>query len=388
VKLDNSACIADTACPMAGKELHSRTPLQRMVRIHTELVEGRYPNCSKLARSIEVSSKTIQRDLEYMRDQLGLPIEYAASEHGYHYTEAVTHFPTIPATEGEVLALFVAQKALEQYRGTPFEQPLAGAFEKLADVLQDSLEIDLGDLAQALSFRHTGAAVTDLETFKRVTEGLMEERELNFTYRKLGASRSERRKVQPYHLASIDGQWYLFAWDTAREDIRTFVLSRIQSTPTKGPAFSKAIDFSLSDHLMGSFGVFAGEGEHAVRIEFDDFAAQLIRERTWHPSQIVKELSGGRIQLSLQLDSLEEIERWVLSWGEHARVLAPRALQQRVRAALQKLQDAYPEMPPWFAELHDAARAHQPDRLLSLVMNLDRRGDAPGQMHLRIPDLN
>ena len=65
-----------------------------------------------------MATKTIQRDIEYMRYQLDLPLEYDKQKHGYYYTEPVTHFPTIPATEGEVLALFVAQKALEQYRFT------------------------------------------------------------------------------------------------------------------------------------------------------------------------------------------------------------------------------------------------------------------------------
>jgi hypothetical protein len=74
----------------------------------------------------------------------------------------------------------------------------------------------------------------------------------------------------------------------------------------------------------------------------------------------------------------------VLSWGGHAKVVAPRQLQQRVREALRDMQDAYAGMPAWFAELHAAAHARQPDRLLQLVMGLDRGLDAPGQMHFRL----
>ena len=353
------------------------------MKIHQRLVGNHYPNCSSLAKAIEVSTKTIQRDLEYMRDQLGLPLEYDGSRHGYLYTEPVTHFPTIPTTEGEVLALFVAQKALEAYRGTPFEQPLEQAFSKLAQVLDDGISVDIGEVAGALSFHHTGMAVTDLEVFQNVTKGLMESRELIFNYKTLNGKRPEQRRVRPYHLACIDGQWYLFAHDQAREDIRTFVLGRIQSVPSIGESFDKPDDFSLSERLMGSFGVFSGEGNHRVRLAFDEFAAQLVRERTWHPSQEIRELDGGRIELSLQLDSLEEIERWVLSWGGHAKVLAPRTLQQRVRTVLRELHDAYADMPAWFADLHEAAQAHQPDRLLQLVMALDRGIEAPGQMRLR-----
>lgn len=355
-----------------------------MLQIHKRLQAEEYPNCSTLAKELGVSGKTIQRDLEYIRDQLGVPLDYDGSRHGYYYTEPVRSFPTIPATDGEVLALFVAQKALAQYRGTPFEKPLANAFEKLSRVLGEDITIDLNELTGALSFRHTGEAITDLKIFEKVTEGLRQSRVLRFSYRKLNGRRNESREVEPYHLASIDGQWYLFGHDSARKDIRTFVLGRIRSVPSVGRKFQKPEDFSLSDRLMGSFGVFKGDGNHRVRIAFDAFAAQLVRERTWHPSQAVKEYTDGTLEMLLELDSLEEIERWVLSWGGHAKVLAPRQLQQRVRGILNDLRDTYAEMPPWFAELHEAAQARQPDRLLQMVMALDRRDDSPGQLRLRL----
>ena len=362
----------------------SRTPLGRMMRIHQKLIEGTFPNCSTLARKIEVSTKTIQRDIDYMRYQLELPIDYDKQRHGYCYTEPVTHFPTIPATEGEVLALFVAQKSLEQYRGTPFEAQLAQAFNKLAQVMESEISVSLQELSQALSFHHTGVAVTDIQVFEKVTRALKEQRELEFSYRKLGSERSELRTVQPYHLASIDGQWYLFANDLARDDMRTFVLGRIRSTPIIRRKFKENKEFSLRERLMGSFGVYSGEGDYRVQLEFDAFAAQLVRERTWHPSQEIIEKPGGYLELILSLDSLEEIERWILGWGSHARVIAPPDLKRRVRAAVKDMQDSYHDEQPWLAELHAAAHANQPDRLLRLVLEADRTLDSPGQMRLRL----
>jgi len=362
----------------------ARTPLQRMLQIHRKLQASAYPNCSSLARELGVSAKTVQRDLDYIRDQLHVPVDYDAKRHGYYYTEPVSSFPTIPTTDGEMLALFVAQKALAQYRGTPFEGPLANAFGKLTSVLGETITVDLNEVTEALSFHHTGEAVTDLKVFEKVTEGLRESRVLRFQYRKLNGTRADSRIVEPYHLASIDGQWYLFANDLARKDIRTFVVGRIQSVPLVGRRFERPDDFSLSERLMGSFGVFKGDGRFRVRIAFDRFAAQLVRERNWHGSQKVLEGSDGTLELQLELDALEEIERWVLSWGEHATVLAPRELKTRVRKALGAMRDAYAEAPAWFAELHEAAQARQPERLLQLVMAMDRPRDAPGQLQLRL----
>lgn len=93
-------------------------------------------------------------------------------------------------------------------------------------------------------------------------------------------------------------------------------------------------DLSIAKHLGDSFGVFKGKAKHHLRLRFDAFAARLVGEREWHPSQKIKRLADGEIELSLTLGSLEEVERWVLSWGEHAVVLEPMELKRRVcRAA-------------------------------------------------------
>ena len=70
-----------------------------MLRIHQAIQAGKFPNASKLARELEVSTKSIHRDIEFMRDRLDLPIEYDGSRFGYRYTEEVNAFPTVQITE-------------------------------------------------------------------------------------------------------------------------------------------------------------------------------------------------------------------------------------------------------------------------------------------------
>ena len=65
-----------------------------MMRMHQRLKAGRYPNCRKLPEELEVSSKTVQRDIDFMRYRLGLPIEYDQLHFGFYYTEPVSSFPT------------------------------------------------------------------------------------------------------------------------------------------------------------------------------------------------------------------------------------------------------------------------------------------------------
>ena len=96
---------------------------------------GGFPNQRVLSAECGYEEKTIQRDLNFMRNRENLPIEYNRQQHGYYLTEPVADFPLIQISEGELVSIFIAQKALSQYHGTSFELPLKKAFEKLVTSL-------------------------------------------------------------------------------------------------------------------------------------------------------------------------------------------------------------------------------------------------------------
>ncbi|MEZ0258439.1 MAG: helix-turn-helix transcriptional regulator [Chthoniobacter sp.] len=331
-----------------------------MAHLHHQLSAGTFPNCRKLADALEVSSKTIQRDIDFMRDRLHYPIQWDQAHLGFYYTEPVGKLPGMEVSEGEVVALFVAQKALEQYRGTSFEKSLRTAFQKISAGLDGQIRFQWSDIETAISFRGLGATVADLELFETVSRAVLDQHELTFDYKKLGGSRHEARRIQPYHLGCVENQWYLFGHDLARRQLRTFALPRTRRARHTGVRFQRPADFSIAQHLSDSFGVFrsqSGSGgsgnpsrsgkpsnpgtRHRIRLRFDPFAARLVSERQWHASQKMKRFPDGSLELTLTLGSLEEIERWILSWGEHATVLAPPALLTRLRVIATTLARRY-----------------------------------------------
>jgi len=315
----------------------SRPPLERMLRIHQALKAGQYPNASSLGRDLEVSSKSVHRDLEFMRDRLGLPIEYDGSRFGYWYTEEVENFPTIQFTEGELFALVVAEKALQQYRGTSFEQPLLSAVRKMEQSLPDTISISLNDIDQTISFRTRAEPIQDLATFDALAKATAARQQLRLSYRKPGQREPEQRVVDPYHLANINGEWFLFAFDHLRKDIRTFVPARIKAIERTGQTFERRQGFSLEKRLRGSFGVRSGQGQFDVVIHFNQRAADYVREKKWHGSQRLRDLRDGGVELSMTLSSLLEVERWVLSWGGDAVVVRPTELADSVRQAARRI---------------------------------------------------
>src|SRR5262245_8804511 len=279
--------------PPAGiGSLRVRPPLERMLRIHQAIQSGSYPNATSLAAELEVSSKSIYRDLEFMRDRLELPLEFDRKRLGYCYTEEVNAFPTVQMTEGELFALVVAEKALQQYRGTSFEKPLLSAIQKMEQSLPDTISLNLADVQRTISFRTSAEPILDLKVFEGLAKATAHRKQVELTYRKPGQREPEFRTVDPYHLANINGEWFLFAYDHLRKDIRTFVPGRVQALRPTGKTFARAHKFSLEQRLRDSFGVQSGQGEYDVVLRFKPSVADYIREKKWHDSQQLRELKG------------------------------------------------------------------------------------------------
>ncbi len=334
-----------TLMPKARTMPGSRPPLERMLKIHHAIQSGRYPNATSLAAEMEVSTKSIHRDLEFMRDRMELPLDYDAAHKGYHYTQEVGTFPTLQITEGELFALLVAEKALQQYRGTTFERPLISAFKKMAASLPDTVSLSIADWEQTISFRTRAEPILNLEIFDALSKASGQRKQLQLTYRKPGQRATELRIVDPYHLANINGEWYLFAWCHLRKDIRTFVPARILAAEPTGKIFARPQKFSLEKRLRDSFGVQSGHGNFEVVLQFNEIVADYIREKKWHESQVLTEMKDGGLELRMKLSSLVEVERWILGWGGNARVIKPAELAESVAAAARKILGE-PEKPP------------------------------------------
>src|SRR5437667_795389 len=189
---------------MKSKAKRARTPplsgpsLERMLRIHRAIQAGEYPDATVLAGELEVSTKSIHRDIEFMRDRLELPVEFDRARNGFHYTQEVGSFPTLQITEGELFALLVAEKALQQYRGTTFEKPLLSAFKKMAAALPDTISLNLADWEQTISFRTTAESILNLEIFDALAKAAAQRKQITLCYRKPGQQKPERRLVDPY----------------------------------------------------------------------------------------------------------------------------------------------------------------------------------------------
>jgi predicted DNA-binding transcriptional regulator YafY len=317
--------------------------MERMMRIHTLLKNREYPNCTSLSREFELCIRTVVRDLDFMRDRLQLPVEWDGQKNGYHYTRDVDEFPQMPMNEAETFALLVAHKAISQYHGTPFQKPLEAAFRRLTGQLDQNVRFSMGGVEQVLSFRPFAPDDADLKIFEVLTKALRERRVLKLVYRNRGVATPQQREVHPYHLACVDNHWYLLAFDLKRNDMRTFSLTRMQKAELGRKRFTMPSGFNANQYLRNSFGVFKADAEsdYEVVIDFDAWAADEVRGRRWHQSQELMELPKGMLRLTLRLNNLEEVEKWLMGFGLHATVVRPKVLRERVRKIGEELAGKY-----------------------------------------------
>src|SRR2546423_8330497 len=193
--LFSCAKFGGTPCAIRGhmgkkrlKKDESATKPQ-LVRLHglvQRIQRGDYPSRKILAAEWEKGTRTMQRDLDFIRDVWGLPLEYDRKKYGFYFSEPVGKFPMVPISEQELVSVFVAQKALSMYHGTPFEQPLKTAFEKLVSSLKGEISVAWADLDSAISFRGIESNAGDMEVMQKLGEAIRKRNEIEFEYYKLG----------------------------------------------------------------------------------------------------------------------------------------------------------------------------------------------------------
>lgn len=327
------------------KDNSSREHVRHLVRvlwIDQQIRADRYPNTSIIAEHFEISTKTAQRTLEFMRDQLRLPIEYQAERRGWYYTEPHFGLPAIELTEGDLVTILLTEKLARQYRGTAIGQQVENAFSKVLSALTSAVSVDLRTLCEAYTFE--AAVTTELDPRLYGQLGLATRDQLTVDIHYFTASRGEltQRRVDPLHLRNSRGDWYLIAWDHKRGEVRDFLVSRIRQLSLTDERFTRPEAFDLDHYLSSGFGMIRGQEQILVEIIFDEYQSRWIRELSpFHPTEEREELPDGCLILRMTVTALDGLKRFVLQYGAHARVISPPQLRDLIRAEIDSMSQHY-----------------------------------------------
>jgi predicted DNA-binding transcriptional regulator YafY len=306
----------------------SRPPLARIMAIDRAIRSGGWPNASNLASELEVNPRTVRRDITYLRDQLHAPVEFDPVRNGYCYSETTFRLPFLQLTEGELVAVLLAERLLRQYRGTPFEDDLKRAFDKMTMLLPDAISVRLDSAADCLSVLPSVQITYDPAIFEALARAAVGRLGVEMVYWTAGRNATTSRGFDPYTLMLRDEGWYAVGRCHHRDEVLVFALQRIRALRESGETFERPAHFRVEGYMGGSFRAVRGDGHHRVVLRFSPGFAGRIAERTWHASQSVERTEDGGLILRFEVSDLREVIRFAMYWGSECQATEPAELRE------------------------------------------------------------
>ena len=123
--------------------------------------------------------------------------------------------------------------------------------------------------------------------------------------------------------------------------MRIFALDRIRELHRSASKYTLPAGFNPGEYFQDAFQMFKGANIYRVKIHFSPARARWIREKQWHPTQQIAENPDGSLVLTMHTSGLDQVKRWVLSFGAQARVLEPPELIAAIREELNSAIDIY-----------------------------------------------
>src|SRR5215212_3484202 len=219
----------------------SETTSSRLLTLLSLLQARRDWPGTELAERLEVSPRTIRRDIERLRD-LGYPVESMTGPAGGYQLRAGTAMPPLLLDDDEAIAIAVGLRTAAGASVTGIEETAVRALVKLEQVLPKHLRRRVSALQNStmrLSWDGggTGTPQADPQHLTVIAAACREHERLRFTYRARNDEET-RRMVEPHSLVNAGRRWYLVAWDCGREDWRSFRLDRLERPASTGVRFS------------------------------------------------------------------------------------------------------------------------------------------------------
>src|SRR4030066_857879 len=300
----------------------------------------KYPNATYLSGQFEISLKTAQRDIEFMRDRLNCPLVYDKSRKGYFYGGDTFSLPLIYLSSEELSSLLIARKFLQDISERYIGEEISSVVQKITAILQKHMA-DGNMIDDALSFQLIEYSPAPEEVFKSVLEGCLKRRSLSFTYRSLTRDDETTRTVDPYHLLNYMGTWHLIAYCHLRHGLRNFVFGRMSDLKVLENTFTVPKSFNIQEHLQSAFGIYKGIPTKEVCLRFSPEKARWIIGQVWHKDQKTKILKDGSLELSFPVASFAEIMMEILKHGSGVEVIRPKALRELIEEEARSILKIY-----------------------------------------------
>lgn len=296
----------------------------------------------------DVVLRTIQRDLQYLRELLEDEPWFDGSLLGpprgpYSLPAGVYPYAPIQLSLHEARALLFGMRLLVHNTGGRDHDALT-VLQKLAASFPGSVAQQAELLRELFDSRAATREDRDhLRILHDVTDAWARSQTVELRY--VAPGKNPRTiKFDPYLLTpgGANAATYLTGFSHLHNEVRTLVLSRIVRVTRTTQRFTPPELAELAARMERSFGgVILGDEEHRVILDFSPAAAVRAAESHPVPGRTVEQTANGGLRMEMTLPSLLDFLPWVLGWGPDVRVVEPPELRERVIESLKRASANY-----------------------------------------------
>lgn len=305
----------------------NKNQLARFRRIHELLTlrKGTVVKPDEFCRACDISRRTLDNDIAYMRDEFEAPIIWDKRQHGYCYERPFDLAAQIALNMEDVHRLHVAVETLAQFEHLDVFRELRETVEKIRKGVSGWV-------------RNTGAAkaiyfepvqYTGTEHLPILLRAIEERRRVNFEYQSFTKDKPGVCSLDPYCIRQYDQRWYVVGHSPQYDYLKPFALERIGGKPELTKHIFDEPDFKPESYFQHIYGMHTEPEEHAreVIIRFSPLQARYFVSRPFHPYHLVEEHPGGSISVRLHVCITIELIRKIASYGNEAEVITPAPLR-------------------------------------------------------------
>ncbi|MGV9314860.1 helix-turn-helix transcriptional regulator [Streptomyces sp. NPDC003691] len=307
----------------------------RLLRLLSLLQAHREWSGADLARRLGVTSRTVRRDVDRLRE-LGYPVNASPGTGGGYQLGAGAQLPPLLLDDDEAVAVAVGLRTAAGQGIEGIGESSVRALAKLEQVLPGRLRRRVGALnAFTVPLLRTPGARLDPSVLTELANACRDSERLRFRYEDHGGT-ATRRTVEPHRLVCTERRWYLVAWDVDRADWRTFRADRIVPTPPHGPRFTPRTPPAddLAAYVSRGVSTRAYATRAVIRLKM---SADRAREQLSPSDGVVEPDGDGQCLLHAGATSLDVMVIHVMLMGVDFEVVEPVELTDHIRVLRDRL---------------------------------------------------
>lgn len=291
-----------------------------------------------LVNELEVSQASVKRDLEFLRDRLGCPLEWDRTKRGWIIRDDLAEggrfeLPGVWFDASEVFSLLTMLHLVEGVQPGLLEDHIKPLKTRLRNMLAEGTK-STQPFEHKLRLIHFAQRKVEPKNFQTIAGALLEGKRLRLQYWNRDRKESSDREISPQQLVHYRENWILDAWCHDKKALRSFALESILSVRVLADAAIEVGQQEMQEHFRSGYGIFAGPALHRARLKFTPGRAQWVDKERWHHDQSSEQLPDGSYILEVPYSNDQELLMDLMRHSPEVEVLGPPELRQKLHAAL------------------------------------------------------